>query len=248
MGLPRSMFYFFILVIFPLLTACGGGDHSGGSETVSMSEQSTTEQNRQEATRSTTDNGPQNSQSSREKTNQNQLQQSQSPEKFFKNAKIYPTKIKRFKDKFVQLTLNEELTIKSIQLPKDSGGRMKWPSKPGDDQREESVIWFEDGFDLRNALNQTIESNTTFNDNPPSLNITAMRANKYQSGSLRGFMDITFNDKITVKGAKLMKSDGSYWVAWPSKKGEDGNYYDFVSASKQLKNKIKDQARDKMGY
>lgn len=51
---------------------------------------------------------------------------------------------------------------------------------------------------------------------------------QYVKGDLRGIVDIELNNGLLIKGFKLMETHSDYWVAFPSEKGKDGNYYETV--------------------
>lgn len=63
--------------------------------------------------------------------------------------------------------------------------------------------------------------------------------NKQNRGSLVGFADIMFrltkdgDGCFTIKGWKLMDGENGKWLAPPSEKGNDGNYYDRVLFKKE---------------
>lgn len=46
-------------------------------------------------------------------------------------------------------------------------------------------------------------------------------------GALIAFVDVTLNGELTIKGCKIMSSNGGKFVGMPSQKNEkDGKYYD----------------------
>jgi len=46
--------------------------------------------------------------------------------------------------------------------------------------------------------------------------------------NLLGYADIAFDESFVVKGLRLMQGKYGPFVSYPSKKGEDGDYYDNV--------------------
>lgn len=58
--------------------------------------------------------------------------------------------------------------------------------------------------------------------------ISALNFKKYDRGSLKGFLDLRYHG-LTIKGCRLMSSNGGLWIALPQKQAEqDGEtkYFD----------------------
>lgn len=71
------------------------------------------------------------------------------------------------------------------------------------------------------------------------LDITSIKIKKVDIKKLRAFVDIKFNDCLEVKGFKVIKMDnGKRFVAKPSQKSNDGEYYPTVWVSKELDKEI----------
>jgi len=225
MNSTRTVFLVTIVLTSFIAVGCGS-DGSSESQRVSMEEGSS-------------------------KPSTSQSQQSSSPsssidvEAMFKKTGIYPSKVKTYDDGYTVVTLNGHLVVKKIQISNNQRGIVDWPVIPGE-QGDENIIWFEN-FNLKKALDRAIVSERIFPDRAPELEITKIRANKYESGSLRGFMDITFNDALTANGIKLMQTDGEYWIGWPSIKTSGGDYEDLLGASNELKQRLIERGRNEMG-
>ena len=48
------------------------------------------------------------------------------------------------------------------------------------------------------------------------------------SGKLKGYADVTFEDAITVRGIRLMEGQYGMFAAMPSRKETDGEYHEIV--------------------
>ena len=64
------------------------------------------------------------------------------------------------------------------------------------------------------------------------------RMNKGSWGKVRAFFDIQTDDGFIIKGLRLVDGINGKFVAMPSQKGQDGEYYDTVLADKDLKDNI----------
>ena len=64
------------------------------------------------------------------------------------------------------------------------------------------------------------------------------RMNKGSWGKVRAFFDIQTDDGFIIKGLRLVDGINGKFVAMPSQKGQDGEYYDTVLADKDLKDHI----------
>ena len=48
-------------------------------------------------------------------------------------------------------------------------------------------------------------------------------------------LSLTLNGLLTIKGCKLMQTDSSAWIAFPSYKSADGDYKELLYADKEYK-------------
>ena len=71
------------------------------------------------------------------------------------------------------------------------------------------------------------------------------RMNKGNWGKVRAFFDLTTSEGLTVKGFKIIEGINGLFVSMPSQKSNDGEYYDSVFASKELRDQIKKLCYDK---
>ncbi len=65
------------------------------------------------------------------------------------------------------------------------------------------------------------------------LEITKVDLKKYDSGNMKAFVNLTFNDELTIDSFKLMDGDKGYWIAPPSVKRKEG-WSNIVKFSKPL--------------
>ena len=77
------------------------------------------------------------------------------------------------------------------------------------------------------------------------MNITETRVKILQNaneGKLKAFASITIDNEFVVSGLKVVEgNDESLFVAMPSNKGKDGEYYDIAfPLTKELRDKIGD--------
>lgn len=77
------------------------------------------------------------------------------------------------------------------------------------------------------------------------LEVTKIQIKKYEKDKLKAYVNLTFNDELTIDGFKLMTGEGKHghWLAPPSRKTKDG-YSNVVRCSKQLKEDLIDQVMD----
>ena len=64
------------------------------------------------------------------------------------------------------------------------------------------------------------------------------RMNKGSWGKVRAFFDIQTDEGFIIKGLRLIDGINGKFVAMPSQKGQDDEYYDTVLADKDLKDNI----------
>ena len=70
------------------------------------------------------------------------------------------------------------------------------------------------------------------------------RMNKGQWGKVRAFFDLTTQEGFTIKGFKIIEGINGLFVSMPSQKGNDGEYYDSVFATKETRDQLNKVALD----
>ena len=73
------------------------------------------------------------------------------------------------------------------------------------------------------------------------------RMNKGSWGKVRAFFDLTTSEGFTIKGFKIIEGINGLFVSMPSQKGSDGEYYDSIYASKELRDELNKLALDSYG-
>ena len=73
------------------------------------------------------------------------------------------------------------------------------------------------------------------------------RINKGSWGKVRAFFDLTTSEGFTIKGFKIIEGINGLFVSMPSQKGSDGEYYDSIYASKELRDELNKLALDAYG-
>jgi len=73
------------------------------------------------------------------------------------------------------------------------------------------------------------------------------RMNKGSWGKVRAFFDLTTSEGFTMKGFKIIEGINGLFVSMPSQKGSDGEYYDSIYASKELRDELNKLALDSYG-
>ena len=73
------------------------------------------------------------------------------------------------------------------------------------------------------------------------------RMNKGSWGKVRAFFDLTTSEGFTIKGFKIIEGINGLFVSMPSQKGSDGEYYDSIYASKELRDELNKLALDAYG-
>ena len=68
--------------------------------------------------------------------------------------------------------------------------------------------------------------------------------NKGQWGKVRAFFDLTTQEGFTIKGFKIIEGINGLFVSMPSQKGNDGEYYDSVFATKETRDQLNKVALD----
>ncbi|MFB6356528.1 MAG: septation protein SpoVG family protein [bacterium] len=247
----NSSFLLVTICLFALfvLTGCGGSDDDIKMESVdSGSNQNSSSQNQamqpsnQQQSRSRQNNRQtqQQNYNQQQSSNQSQSSSSVSSGNVLKNYNLAVTEVKSPPSgSNVTIKLNDQITIKSLKLPKTSSF-VKWPK----DDEGNNYIWF-DEMKVKNAIDRHIKNKKT-SKSSSKIKITKVKFNAYKNKSLRGFMDVTINKAFTINGIKLMKTDKEYWLGMPSKKGPGGQYYDLVKLSDSLYEKVKKRGVKKL--
>ena len=73
------------------------------------------------------------------------------------------------------------------------------------------------------------------------------RMNKGSWGKVRAFFDLTTTEGFTIKGFKIIEGINGLFVSMPSQKSSDGEYYDSIYASKELRDELNLLALDAYG-
>ena len=63
-------------------------------------------------------------------------------------------------------------------------------------------------------------------------------------GKVKAFFDVTTAEGFTIKGFKLVEGVNGAFVGCPSEKDQSGEYKDKVWMEKDLKNELRDMAKD----
>jgi len=69
------------------------------------------------------------------------------------------------------------------------------------------------------------------------------KMHKTENGSLKAFVEVTFNDCLSIKGFKVMEGRNGLFVSMPSERGKDDRWYESVrilddSTSERVKSMI----------
>ena len=73
------------------------------------------------------------------------------------------------------------------------------------------------------------------------------RMNKGSWGKVRAFFDLTTSEGFVIKGFKIIEGINGLFVSMPSQKSNDGEYYDSVFATKELRDELNQMALDNYG-
>ena len=73
------------------------------------------------------------------------------------------------------------------------------------------------------------------------------RMNKGSWGKVRAFFDLTTTEGFVIKGFKIIEGINGLFVSMPSQKSNDGEYYDSVFATKELRDELNKVALDNYG-
>ena len=68
--------------------------------------------------------------------------------------------------------------------------------------------------------------------------MTISRMNKGIWGKVHAFFDVKTTEGYIIKGFRLVEGINGKFVAMPSTKGQDGEFYDTVLADKEIQEKI----------
>ena len=68
------------------------------------------------------------------------------------------------------------------------------------------------------------------------------RMNKVDWGKVKAFFDLETEEGFTIKGFKIVEGVNGMFVSMPSEKNKDGDYNDTIFASKELRQKLNDEA------
>ena len=73
------------------------------------------------------------------------------------------------------------------------------------------------------------------------------RMNKGSWGKVRAFFDLTTTEGFIIKGFKIIEGINGLFVSMPSQKSSDGEYYDSVFATKEVRDELNQIALDNYG-
>ena len=71
--------------------------------------------------------------------------------------------------------------------------------------------------------------------------------NKGSWGKVRAFFDLTTSEGFVIKGFKIIEGINGLFVSMPSQKSNDGEYYDSVFATKELRDELNQIGLDNYG-
>lgn len=142
------------------------------------------------------------------------------PVDFLAKHDLYPTEVDQPTSDRAVLTLNGELSIRRISLPDDETPYVEWPKSSRDEKDDQNTIWFEE-MDLKQVLADIVANQTTSEESGPNLKLKVDRFHGYEEDNLLGFIDVEVNGVFTIKGAKLMVTDGEEWISWPARNTGD---------------------------
>ena len=71
--------------------------------------------------------------------------------------------------------------------------------------------------------------------------------NKGEWGKIKAFFDVQTEDGFVIKGFKLIHGINGLFVGFPSRKGDDEEYYDTIYAERELKDELSQMAIDYYG-
>ena len=70
-----------------------------------------------------------------------------------------------------------------------------------------------------------------------------VRLKKGSWGKVRAFFDLETKEGFTIKGFKMVEGENGMFIGFPSQKNDDGEYYDTVWCSRELKQEVVDLAK-----
>lgn len=167
------------------------------------------------------------------------------PVDFLAKHDLYPTEVEQPSPDQAVLTLNGELSIRRISLPDDQTPYVEWPKSSRDQKDDQNTIWF-DEMDLKQVLATIVSRQETSEESGPDLDLTVDRFHSYEEDNLLGFIDVEVNGVFTIKGAKLMVTDGEEWISWPAEKDE-GEWINLFSPSDEAGKRLLEAVLEERG-
>jgi DNA-binding cell septation regulator SpoVG len=158
------------------------------------------------------------------------------PVDFLAKHNLYPTNVEQAESE-VDLTLNDELVIHHLKLPGDQTAFVEWPRSARDERDDQHTFWFED-MALKKVLADVISNQRVSQDSGEDLTLTVERFHAHEEDNLLGFFDVSVNEVFTVKGAKLMVTDGDEWISWPARKNDAGEWDDLVTPTSSVHRRL----------
>ncbi len=76
-----------------------------------------------------------------------------------------------------------------------------------------------------------------------SLKITKIEIRKFEKDNLRAYVNLTFNEELTIDGYKIMNGKNGLFLASPSVKSKDG-WKNFIRLSKELYQDVFDRVME----
>jgi stage V sporulation protein G len=76
-----------------------------------------------------------------------------------------------------------------------------------------------------------------------TMNVTEIKVFPYKNGDskLRAFAHVVLNGALRLTGLKVVEGENGLFVAYPSEKGKDGQFYDIVHpTNRETRNVIQD--------
>lgn len=76
------------------------------------------------------------------------------------------------------------------------------------------------------------------------MKITRMNKLEKSNGKTLAYFDIETDDKISIKGFRVVNGPNGLFIAAPNEKGKDGKYYETVVLPKGIKKELEKMAID----
>ena len=91
----------------------------------------------------------------------------------------------------------------------------------------------------------------TFNAGEAFVEITEVRITLRDEEKLRGFANVTFDNAFVIRGMKIIKGPGGYFISMPSRKRPDGTHQDVAhpvtrEMREQLEQKVLEAYEEKL--